>query len=89
MGSVIAAVTKGAAIIEKHSRLNKQEKSDFGIQSDISMGYADLKDLAFFSGNLQYILGKKEKRVGASEVKNRSLVRRGIYARKKSKRVKR
>ena len=82
MGAVIAAVMKGAAIIEKHYTLNKQGKSDFGINNDISMDYADLKNLADFCANLQYILGKKEKKVGVSELKNRSLVRRGIYAKK-------
>jgi len=82
MAAVIAAFLKGATIIEKHYTLDKRADSDFGINNDISMDFADLQNLRDFCSNLPIMLGKREKKVGSSELRNRSLVRRGIYTRR-------
>ena len=77
----IAAVARGAKIIEKHFTLNKKMK---GPDHSSSLEPKELIDFITSLRNTCILLGKAEKKITSSE-KNLNIVRKSIYALKSIK----
>ncbi len=75
----IAAVARGAIIIEKHFTL---DNSMDGPDHIASLNPADLKRMVTAIRNIERALGKKEKSVTSSEAKNRNVARKSIVAKR-------
>ena len=78
----IAAVARGAKIIEKHFTLNKKMK---GPDHSSSLEPKELIDFITSLRNTCILLGKAEKKITSSEKKNLNIVRKSIYALKSIK----
>jgi sialic acid synthase SpsE len=72
-----ASVAIGAKIIEKHVTLNKKFKGPdhpFAIEPD------EMKDLIYGIRKIETCMGEYERKISASEAKNRDMIRRSIVA---------
>ncbi|MBM3251686.1 MAG: N-acetylneuraminate synthase, partial [Candidatus Omnitrophica bacterium] len=75
----IAAVALGADVIEKHFTLSKKKK---GPDHSSSLEPNELKSMVKAIRNIEISLGESIKRPSPSELKNRSLVRKSIIAKR-------
>lgn len=73
----IAAVALGAKVIEKHLTL---DRDDQGPDHFASLNPSSFSDLVLSIRNIQKAIGKPTKRITNSEIKNKDLVRRSVYA---------
>ena len=75
----IAAVALGATVIEKHFTLNRNME---GPDHKASIEPNELKTMVDAIRNVEKALGSSEKKVSASEIENRNIVRKSIVAAK-------
>jgi sialic acid synthase SpsE len=75
----IAAVARGAKIIEKHFTI---DKSLPGPDHKASLDPSELKEMVTQIRNIEMSLGDGVKRIQDNELETRKVVSRGIYARK-------
>ncbi|NOX34953.1 MAG: N-acetylneuraminate synthase [Deltaproteobacteria bacterium] len=80
--AVIAAVTLGAEIIEKHFTLDKSMK---GPDHKASLDPDELKGMVCAIRNIEKALGNGKKGPGPAEIKNKKIVRKSIVALKNIK----
>lgn len=77
--AAIAAVALGAVVIEKHFTLDKNMQ---GPDHKASLDSKELKNMVGAIRNVEKALGNTEKKISASELKNKLLVRKSIVAAK-------
>ena len=75
----LAAVALGASVIEKHLTLDRDMQ---GPDHKASLEPKEFETLVRSSRNINISLGKKEKEISDSEIKNLNIVRKSIVARK-------
>ncbi len=75
----IAAVARGATIIEKHITFNRRHK---GPDHKASMNFEDFSNLIKYIRNIEKSMGSREKKISKSELSNKTIVRKSIFAKK-------
>jgi N,N'-diacetyllegionaminate synthase len=81
--SAMAAAVLGAAVLEKHFTTNRDFAKDFpGADHDISIVPGELQALRSFCEKVPVMLGSAQRKLSANEIKGRTEMRRGWYARK-------
>ena len=75
----VAAVAMGASIIEKHLTLDRNLE---GPDHKASLEPKEFHDFVKFIRNISISLGSKEKKISDSEFRNRTVVRKSIFAKK-------
>ena len=75
--AAIAAVAKGATVIEKHFTLNKNLK---GPDHSMSLEPIELKNLVDSIRNVEKSFGKDSKYLSLNEIRNKKIVRRSVVA---------
>jgi len=78
--TTFAAVSLGAAVVEKHFTLDKTQESKFGENHDMSIDPDDLKDIVAGCKAIKTALGEQKKMPTKSEMETRGLIRRSIIA---------
>ena len=73
----IAAVAAGAVIIEKHFTLNRNMR---GPDHKVSLNPKEFKQMVVFIRNIEKTIGKYDKFISKSELKNINKIRKSIYA---------
>lgn len=73
----IAAVARGATIIEKHITFNRRHK---GPDHKASMNFEDFSNLIKYIRNIEKSIGNREKKISKSELSNKTIVRKSIFA---------
>ena len=75
----IAAVAMGATIIEKHITFDQQQT---GPDHKASMNFEDFSNLVKYIRNVEKSIGNGQKKLSKSELSNKVIVRKSIFAKK-------